>query len=468
MKRSKKLIALVGVLGVVCIATFGVSRYEEQKEIIKNSDEIILELAPDTITAISWRYGEETLAFHKEDAWVYDEDAAFPVDEAKVQTLLELFEEFGVSFVIKDVEDYSQYGLDDPICTITLKTETDTYELQLGDFSTMDSKRYVSLGNGNVYLVNKDPFETFELTLEDMILHDELPDFEAVKEIRFTGAEKYQIIYEEDSQNSYNEKDIYFAKQESGMRPLDTDLVNSYLNMISNLKLDDYVSYKAAEEELERVGLVEPELTVEVQYSHENEHEESVEETFVLHISNDPEMRNEDSDTEADVQAYARIGESPIIYQLTPEQYKQLMAASYDDLRHQEVLAVDFTEVVRLDMHLEDTDYVISTKGDKKDRTYLYGEEELEIETVRNALTSLKAESFTSELPTEKEEISMILYLDGEEEHKIHIGLYRYDGSNCLAVVDGESVSLVARSQVVDLIEAVYGIVLGGTDSQDS
>lgn len=40
------------------------------------------------------------------------------------------------------------------------------------------------------------------------------------------------------------------------------------------------------------------------------------------------------------------------------------------------------------------------------------------------------------------------------------IELYRYDGNKCLAVVDGEPVSLVNRSYVVDLIEAVNTIIL--------
>ena len=40
------------------------------------------------------------------------------------------------------------------------------------------------------------------------------------------------------------------------------------------------------------------------------------------------------------------------------------------------------------------------------------------------------------------------------------IEFYRYDGNDCLAVVDGEAVSLVERSYVVDLVEAVNAIVL--------
>ena len=41
---------------------------------------------------------------------------------------------------------------------------------------------------------------------------------------------------------------------------------------------------------------------------------------------------------------------------------------------------------------------------------------------------------------------------------------YRYDGASCLAVVDGEPVSLVVRSAVVDLMEAVRAIVLNETE----
>ena len=53
--------------------------------------------------------------------------------------LLEIFEEFGVSFVIEDVEDYGQYGLDDPEGTIRLEAGEESYEILLGDFSAMDS-----------------------------------------------------------------------------------------------------------------------------------------------------------------------------------------------------------------------------------------------------------------------------------------------------------------------------------------
>ena len=166
MNRSKRLCVLAGALLVACAATYGVLRYEEHREQIKNSDEVILEVPADAVQSLSWEYQSETLSFHREDeTWRYDGDEAFPVDVEQISERLELFQAFGVSFIIEDVEDYGQYGLDQPICTISLGTEEKNYEILLGNYSNMDSERYVSIGDGNVYLVKTDPLDYFESVL---------------------------------------------------------------------------------------------------------------------------------------------------------------------------------------------------------------------------------------------------------------------------------------------------------------
>lgn len=43
MKRNKKIGILLGIFLLISAAAIGVSKYEEQKEIIKNSDEIIMD-----------------------------------------------------------------------------------------------------------------------------------------------------------------------------------------------------------------------------------------------------------------------------------------------------------------------------------------------------------------------------------------------------------------------------------------
>lgn len=46
-----------------------------------------------------------------------------------------------------------------------------------------------------------------------------------------------------------------------------------------------------------------------------------------------------------------------------------------------------------------------------------------------------------------------------QAKKEIFSEIFRY-GENCLAVVDGETVCLVSRSDVIDIVEAVNAIVL--------
>ena len=471
MKRSKRLIALVAVLAVVCVATFALTKYEEKQEEIQNSDAVILEISADSVESISWEFSDEGLAFHKgENGWLYDDDEAFPVSEEKVTDILSHFESFGVSFIIENVEDYSQYGLDNPECTINLTTTEQSYELKLGDFSKMDEQRYVDIGDGNVYLVSEDPADYMQTDLSSMILHDETPDFEKVVDIQYAGNETYTITYAEESTNSYSEDDTYFTEKDGETVPLDPETVTTYLDTIESLSLVNYATYNATDEELSSYGLDNPEISVAVNYTYTGEDENEISDSYILHIGQNQEELKEAEEAEANeeedipaVTKYVRIGDSQIVYELDDSSYETLVAASYDDLRHNEVFWADSDTMTQIDITLEGEEHVLTSEIDEDDeetRVWYYGEEEIELVDFRTALKTLMADSFTSEAAGQKEEISLTIHLDNENFPQVKIQLYRYDGTNCLAVVDGESVSLVERSSVMELVEAVQAIVL--------
>lgn len=469
MKRSKKLYILLGVLAVAIAATVLVTKLQEKQEEIQTTAETILQIAPDDVTALSWENETSALALHTEDgAWVYDDDAEFPVSADAVNRLLSVFEDFGASFIIENVTDYGQYGLDDPVCTIDLTAGEDSYEITLGDFSSMDSQRYVSIGDGNVYLVATDPLESFSVTLSDLIANDETPSFGSISSITFAGGEDYTIAYDE-SGGSVCADDVYYAQLDGQSLPLDTDRVESYAAAISALDLTDYVTYKATDETLAAYGLDSPELTVTVSYANEDDDGNSVPGTLTLAVGRNPDevaAAAADADGETEVSAYLRIGDSRIVYRLTADQYESLMAAGYNDLRHRELMTVDFDSVRQIDVSLEGESYTLTaaaSEDDEDETVWSYGDVEVDITNLRSKLTALAAsgaDRFVTESPTAKEEISLTLYLNDESHPQLTIALYRYDGESCLAVVDGASVALIERAQAVDLIEAVNAIVL--------
>lgn len=470
MRKSVKLYILLGVLAALCAAALLVSRHEEKVEQIKNSGEVILEVPADTVTALSWTNENGTFSFAKEDHWTYTEDEAFPVSEEKMNELLAQFEALTAAFVIEDVEDFSQYGLDEPVCTITLTAGEDMYTLSLGDFSKMDSQRYVSFNDGRVYLLEHDPLDEFGAVLRDMILDDTVPGFDTAVKLTFSGAENYEVARDEEKA-SICESDVYFA----GGKALDTENVDSYLAELQSLSLNNYVSYNVTDEELASFGLDTPELTVTLDYETAGEDEDAapISGTFVLSLSRNPEELAayekavaDEEDELPSLTHYARVGESQIVYEITEDEFDALMEASFDTLRHQKLFTADFDTVTSIDVALEGENYTFTytppadEDDEDADGIWTYQENEFDIYDLRYALRALNAASFTESEPDGQEEISLTLHLDNESFPTFTLTLYRQDGESCLAAVDGAPIALVSREKAVDLIEAVRALVL--------
>lgn len=477
MKRYKKLAVLGAVLALVCIATLLLMHYEEKQEEIKNSDAVILSVDTASVQSLAWEFVDGGFAFTKdEDGWHYDEDDTFPVSEEKIEAIISAFEEFGASFTIENAEDFGTYGLDDPDCVISMSTAERVYTIELGEYSTMDGLRYVDVGDGNVYLVSSDPADVLPSALSGVIEHDDTPIFETVDSIVLGGEETYRIIVDESGNGSYSDEDIYFVKRSGAELPLDTAAVTEYLNTVMSLELQTYVTYNATEADLAVCGMDEPELTVTVNYSYTDDSEETVSDSCTIYIGQNPNELAAYKQAEADgeeelpsVTKYVRIGDSAILYVLTDAEYEVLSGATYNDLRHKDVFWGDFSAVTQIDVTLEGETHTLVAEAEEEDERHWYlSEDEIVIADLQTALQSLSADSFTGDPPAGKEEISLLLHLDNERFPQVEIQLYRYDGSLCLAVVDGEPVSLVDRGAVMDLVEAVQAIVLNKVQSNEA
>jgi hypothetical protein len=271
--------------------------------------------------------------------------------------------------------------------------------------------------------------------------------------------------------------------------------------MLSYLDLTDYVTYKATDDDIAAYGLDNPELTVTMTYTPSDDDLEETDaadetDTFVIKVSRDPETiaaaaeaalsggdgteeaTEEALDDEDEFTAYVQVGDSPIIYQIDEDDYENLMAYTYNDLRHDEILPAEVDDISKIDITLEGSAYSLTAKEVDDDTVWYRGDAEVTADDLVDALEALTADSFTTETPSGKEEISIRIHVpskdaddtdvtestedsaDAAGTDSIQITFYRYDGNSCVAVIDGEPVALVARSLVVDLIEAVNAIVL--------
>ncbi len=497
MKRYRKLGILAAVLVVLLIAVFAVSRMETKKEDIQRNEEIILAIPADSVTQLAWTNDQGSFSLYREDGdWYWEDDKAFPVDKDIIEDLLGIFEELDSSFVIENVEDYGQYGLDRPSATISLTSDGKDIEIKLGDFSSLDEQRYMTMSDGTVYLLKEDPLDTFDLGIDDVICNDETPAYGTVKTISVKGVDYYTAEYVENSPYTYCPDDVYFTQRDGRVSALDSARVDVYFRNVVNQELEDFVTYNADAEDLKTYGLDDPEITVTVSYVEEDdvsgEDDENIKE-FTFSLSRDADTRaqtetgeeNEDKDDEEssetpadteeeeEIPAYFRAGDSGIIYRVDQAAYERLMKAAFDDLRHQKIFTGSFADVTGISISLDRSTFTITSEeaqSNEKDdesgdeaqtkRVYYLDGEECSMEDFESALSSITASEFTDEAPSGREEISLRLYLDNENFPEVDIALYRYDAESCIAVLDGEPVAFVPRSNVVDLIEAVNRIIL--------
>ena len=475
MKRKKNLIILAGIFAVLCIVIGAEFAYSKHEEKINNTDKEILAIEADEVTEVSWTYEKQTLDFKKKDgSWYSTDDEAFPVNQDKIKTLLNEFDSVHASFEIDDVEDFGQYGLDNPTCTLTFSTKDGEKTISMGDFSTMDSKRYVTLGKDKVYLVDSDPVEQMTSNRDDYMQQDEFGGFEDVNSFKVTGSNKLNIIFDNLESYTYSNNYSYYLVDGDDHKALSSDLTEEYMNNIMEVDMTDYVTYNATKNDLSDYNLDDPLMTIEVKGTKkEDSSDESTVVSDETSSETDTEATEADDDSEKVYDAeyklligkkgkkyYATKEGSTIIYNLDSEIYSALKKGSYNTLRPTEVVSLDWSKVSSLKFTIGDKDYTIDVSHDEDSNTFKWKDKEVDASTLTAAIDAMEINKFKSKDPEKEKEFSMTVTLDQEKPNTVTVDVYQYDGSNCLLVVDGENVGLMSRSLMSDTKEAIQSIIL--------
>lgn len=447
MKRQKNLLILGGVLVALCAVIGIVTGVEKHMDKISTVSEDIVDLDADALTQISWTADGKTLTFVKgDDGWTQSGDEYFPVDQEKISDLLQHFSPLTASFVIQDVEDFSQYGLDDPTATAVFTTADGDTTLQFGTYSTMDSKRYVTLGDGTVYLIDDDVTEDLSTDHDDFMQMDSVPEYDTIDSIVATGESAFTADYLPDETHTYTDAYDYYAVDGDSYTALADSKIKSFISQLQNLDYSDYMTYRASTADLNVYGMDAPAETFTVTYTKDKEQG-----SFALAFAKGKDDGN----------YYFRMGDSEIICKLDEDDYNDITSTTADTLRPDEALKLDWDAVTSVDFTLDGTTYTIAHKGSK----YTLDGEEVDFSDIQSAVDSLDINEYNNETSDKKQEIALTVHLDNKDYPTLTLCAYQYDGENCLVTLNDTTLGFAKRSLVVDLQEAVNAVVLGGTES---
>lgn len=310
-KKSVNLITAVGVLVVLSGAYVGVKAYVAKQEAAdtesaEEENPEIISIASADVKSIKFVIDKKEVTFEKDgDSWVKSDETGFPVDQDKIDTLVSSLNSIKAERTLENVEDASEYELDQPDNTITVTTEDgETTVIQLGMENDSTSQEYIDLNkdSSTVYVVSNSTFSSFEGTLYDFAKSGVFPtvDSSTVSKISVDGKDSSYVV-EKDENNFWNiTGDGETEKAESAK-------ATSLASTLSSVAYASYVNYNCAEDELSQYGLDKPYAEITVDYQEKVEKESSDDENEaengdeeVSEASGDENQADENADSETD------------------------------------------------------------------------------------------------------------------------------------------------------------------------
>lgn len=188
MKKQKKQFIILAVLCMFCIGGYFLIRNAEFEEKDAAAATTVTDFNADEVTALKVS-GDVSLDFFKEDGeW---KESSLPDETINQESVTGLLSQIcnitTTETVVEAPENLEQYGLKEPVCTVSVTFTADTaLSLWVGGESSLLGKYYVQVSRDpNVYLVSSYIVTEFERTPEDFV--EEEAETESMTE---TGSEE--------------------------------------------------------------------------------------------------------------------------------------------------------------------------------------------------------------------------------------------------------------------------------------
>lgn len=190
MKRHAKLLIMLGLLTVLIVGAVIQKQFfpSEREEGLTDPGSSVTKYATNDIVAenvkaFSFSKGDVSLFFVKEgDAFKLEGENTPNIYSEKVLEIIKAVAGISASNRVESVDEESLtlYGLDSPSVSFTVRDSEKTKTYIFGDYNkTVKEYYFCEKGANTVFTVPSSAFEAFDVTLEDVIVHDTLEKVEA-------------------------------------------------------------------------------------------------------------------------------------------------------------------------------------------------------------------------------------------------------------------------------------------------
>lgn len=414
-KKTVKLVSAVVVLGVLCAAYEGVNFYvtsQEEKETEENDTSVdLVSLEADDITAVSFTADQNEVEFDKkDDSWTEKSDANFPVNQDTVDSAVKGVASLTADQEISDVEDMSQYDLDNPQNTITLTTADGDTSLQIG-MESSNNQYYVKKEDDdkNVYLVSSSSIEPFMGTLYDFAESGTFPSVTSatITDVKVDKENGYELT--QDADNLF-----WNVSDGKTTEKADTTKAGTVTSAIGSLAYDKFVDYNCTDDS--KYGFDDPYAVITVKYTEDKQETQTVEKTLTIYVGD-----------ETGDDRYVKVDDSKEVYTITKDSLTDILDSTVSDFYNLTVSYVSSNDLDSLEVQSADGDHTINivtetVKAEDEDTTDDTDSDTTDSDTTDESSTETSDESSTdtdssdeSSSDDEEETTTTTYKLDGED-----------------------------------------------------
>ena len=308
--KSVRLILSLAALGVLLGGYLGlkvsVSKQEESdEENLEEKKTNVFDVETDAIEALKFTIDDKEVTFDKKDGtWIKKDETDFPVDQDTLESAASSISSVSADRVLEDVEDLSEYGLDDPSNTITVITNDDNDDesetvFRVGIENDSTSQYYLCKDGDEktVYVVANSVISPFMDSLYDYAAMDTFPYIDS------STISKVDVEQEDKSYEAVKDNDTglwEIGNDEYDPEKADSSLMSSLTYGVSSLQYDAFVDYNCTDKS--EYGLDDPYAVITVDYQEEEAEETDVEDTDEEEADAEESDVEETDSEEADVE----------------------------------------------------------------------------------------------------------------------------------------------------------------------
>lgn len=385
-KKNTALIAGIVVLALLLIFYMILhnSGKEDSQENEKES-ETAFETDIDDVSEVVIQSGDNKYNFTKaEDTWKYDGDESFPLDQSAFEEIIKKFEKIAADRTLEGQDNVSEYGLDNPTVTVSLKDKDGNEQtLQFGDTNSVTSSSYMTVNGDNkkIYMVSSTIVTSLQFDLNDLAEKEKFPSISDITGVSINkNGQTFTIAKDSASGTGWSVTGWDGTKKDAG-----SSQVSEYTKPITSMSWTGFISQNT--EDLSQYGLDAPTVvTIDYQVTEtkssddaeDNSDQVDSDKDTVSESENTEDVDNEDkvtvdkqeilsigSQTE-DGSYYAKLANQSGIYALSESVVDSLLYAEVNQFLSTYISDYIFADLDKVTIEKDGNTYEFTKKTEEK------------------------------------------------------------------------------------------------------